>query len=323
MKLRSLTEKELILAIRKEFSSLKPGISQGIGDDAAVIRVGNKYSIITKDLLIEGSHFRLNFQSPYLLGRKSLNVNLSDIAAMGGSPEYVLLGLGIPSRQEPTWLDQFFTGVKSVVEKEKIALIGGDIVRAQKVTVSVTVIGKGEKVIKRSGAKPGHILYVSGTLGDAAQGLRLLKKGIRLGAGRKTDFLLRAFLDPVPQLSLGKMLSRLNLASAMIDISDGLSVDTAHLCQESHYGAEIFTDKIPVSSQLRAVQKQPYFLTLHGGEDYQLLFSVPPKKVSQLSKVEKEFRITPVGRIIKDKHVFLVDRLKRKKKLSIKGFQHF
>jgi thiamine-monophosphate kinase len=323
MKLRSLTEKELILAIRKEFSSGKPGISQGIGDDAAVIRAGNKYSIITKDLLIEGSHFLLNYHSPYLLGRKSLNVSLSDIAAMGGSPEYVLLGLGIPSRQEPAWLDQFFSGVKSVVEKEKITLIGGDIVKAQKVTVSVTVIGKGEKVIKRSGAKPGHILYVSGTLGDAAQGLRLLKKGIRLGDGRKTDFLLRVFLDPAPQLLLGRMLSRLDLASAMIDISDGLSVDTAHLCQESHCGAEIFTDRIPVSSQLRAVQKKPTLLALHGGEDYQLLFSVPPKKVNQMSKIEKECRVSPVGQIIKDKHIFLIDRQKRKKKLSIKGFQHF
>jgi thiamine-monophosphate kinase len=323
MKLQSLTEKALISAIKEDFFSTKAGIFQGIGDDAAVIKVGNKRAILTKDLLIEGSHFLSGFHAPYFLGRKSINVNLSDIAAMGGVPEYVLLGLGIPLKQETEWIEQFFSGVKSVVQKEKIALIGGDVVRAQKVTISVTVIGKGEKVIKRSGAKPGHILYVSGTLGDAAQGLRMLKKGIRLGSGRRNDFFLKTFLDPVPQIELGQMMSRSGLASAMIDISDGLSVDTAHICQESGCGAEIFSSSIPVSSQLSSVQKYPHAFALQGGEDYQLLFSVPPEKTSQMFKVEKKFQVTPIGHMIKEKNIFLIDKQNRRKELVVKGFQHF
>jgi thiamine-monophosphate kinase len=323
MKLRSLTEKGLIAAIKEEFSLEKTDVFLGIGDDAAVVKIGHKNAIITKDLLVEGTHFLHRSHPPYFLGRKSINVNLSDIAAMGGAPAYVLLGLGIPSKLEIKWVEQFFSGVKSVVEKEKIVLVGGDVVRAQKITISVTAVGHGEKVIKRSGAKPGHILYVSGTLGDAAQGLRMLKNGIRIGSGRKNDLFLKAFLDPAPQLALGRMLSRSDLASAMIDISDGLSVDTGHLCQESLCGAEIFVNKIPVSSQLYSVRKNAHTIALHGGEDYQLLFTIPPEKESQISKVKKKFQLTPIGRMIKERNIFVIDKRNRRKDLSVKGFQHF
>ena len=135
--------------------------------------------------------------------------------------------------------------------------------------------------------------------------------------------MLRSFLDPVPQMELGMELSRFNLASSMIDVSDGLSVDLHHLCRESGVGAEIYSDKLPLSSELCHFQKQPSRLALHGGEDYQLLFSVSPRKLSSLLKIQEKYKITCIGKILKGKKIFEVNRQGNKRPLELKGFQHF
>lgn len=323
MKLQNLGEKEIISRIRKDFSKPHPHVIVGIGDDAAIIRHGKKSLLITKDLLFEDIHFLPALHPPRLLGRKSLNVNLSDVAAVGGVPKYALLGLGLPPEMDTSWLSEYFSGFKSAAEEQGVALIGGDISQSKKIAISVTVIGEGGNIIQRRGAEAEDHLFVSGSLGNARQGLILLKKGYRLGDDKKADPFLRAFLDPLPRIPLGRELSRLNLASSMIDVSDGLSVDLSHLCEESGVGAEIHLDKLPLSPEIHRFQRQPYRLALHGGEDYELLFSVPPQSLRSLSRLQKKYKITFIGRMIKKKEIFLIDHRGKRKPLEIKGYQHF
>lgn len=323
MKLKQLKENELIAAIKKDFSPHADDLILGIGDDAAVIPGKDRNWIITKDLLIEDYHFLSASHPPALLGKKSLNVNISDIAAMGCDPRFALLGLGLPSGTDPAWIQEFFLGLKEAARTFDVELIGGDVTQAEKITISVTLVGEGKKLIKRSGAKPGHLIYVSGTLGDSGQGLLVSKQGIKLGEGLETDFLLHAFLDPAPQVSLGKELARLQAASAMIDISDGLSVDLGHICEESGTGAEIYLDRIPVSPELLSLSENPLTLALHGGEDYQLLFTVPTGKEKTVLDLGKRFRLTRIGQITSGRKILSVDEKGKKQTLEIKGYQHF
>jgi thiamine-monophosphate kinase len=323
MKLQSLGEKELISRIRKDFSKLHPQVLVGIGDDAAVFKHGKEFLIITKDLLFEGVHFLSSLHPPFLLGRKSLMVNLSDVAAMGGLPKYALLGLGLPPEMDSSWLEQYFAGFRSAAGEEGVALIGGDVSQTKKIAISVTVIGEGKNIIQRRGAEAGHHVFASGSLGNARQGLILLKKGYKLGDNKKADPFLQAFLNPSPPTTLGKELSRLKLASSMIDVSDGLSVDLSHLCEESGVGAEIHLDRLPLSPEIRHFQRQPYRLALHGGEDYELLFSVPPRNLRSLSRLQNKHKITFIGRMIEKKKIFLIDRSGKRSPLKIRGYQHF
>ena len=323
MKFNDITEKTLIEEIKKEFLSSKPGLSLGIGDDAAVIKAGKKKFLLTKDLLLDGTHFYKDIHPPRLLGRKSLNASLSDIAAMGGTPLYALLGLGLPEHTSAEWIDGFFTGIKSASEEFDTALAGGDISRAGVLTISVTVIGEGRNIIKRRGARPGDVICVSGKLGDSAQGLQLIKQGAKLGDDQRTDVLLKAFFDPVPQVSLGRIISEKKIASSMIDVSDGLSVDLNHLCEESGAGAEIYAGKIPASNELRFFQKKDREICLHGGEDYSLLFTVPEEKKRRMELLDKEYEISEIGRMIRGRDILLVEENGKREKLEIKGYQHF
>lgn len=324
MKISELVEDGLIEAVRRNFHRISPDLILGIGDDAAVIRRGGKSLIVTKDLLIEGTHFRRKWHPPYLLGRKSLSVNVSDIAAMGGLPRYALLGIGIPGGTEPSWLELFFSGLRDAAEEEGVALIGGDTTRAGVLTVSLTVLGEESgKAITRKDGRPGDLLFVSGTLGDARMGLRLLKRGAGLGLGAGMDHLLRAFLDPKPQTLLGRRLGASVPVTAMIDLSDGLSLDLARLCRESGCGAEIHMATLPVSAPLKEFSRLPYQDALHGGEDYQLLFSLPPEREHLLAKHVKEFPLTKIGVMVSGKDINVIDRRGRSRKLEHRGFEHF
>jgi thiamine-monophosphate kinase len=323
MKLSRLEENELVEAIRKEFRQRGADVVLGIGDDAAVLKFQKKKLVVTKDLLLEDVHFFKRYHPPRLLGRKSLQVNLSDIAAMGARPLYALLGLGLPSRSAAGWIAEFFEGFKSVAEDFGVRLIGGDITRASKVTVSVTLLGEAENIIRRSGAKPGHRLFVSGMLGEAREGMLLLRKKHRFGENEGIDRMLRAFLNPEAQVGLGKELARHRVASAMIDISDGLSVDLSRLCEESGYGAEIYLERLPVSTELRALQRRAYDFALNGGEDYQLLFSVSPQKVKLLSMLKKKHTLAYIGQILQSKGIYVVDRRGRRYRLRPHTWQHF
>lgn len=322
MKLRSLRERELVSFIRKEFSRKRRGLVLGIGDDAAVVRGAEGPCVLTTDLHIEGVHFIASLHPPHYLGRKSLNVNLSDIAAMGGRPGYALLGLALRKGLAKAWVRSFFGGFKAAAEEAGVTLIGGDISAAKRIVISITIMGEAGTYIRRSGARPGDLIFVSGYLGDAAAGLRLLRRGCRLGRGKNADCLLRAFLDPVPQLALGRALSHFKAASSMIDTSDGLSVDLLHLCEESSTGAEIDLDELPLSPAIRALEKNPVRLALHGGEDYQLLFTSSPGKLERIRSLRKKFAIHEIGRMTRQKGIFAIDREGRKRLLRAGGYEH-
>ncbi len=322
MKVAQLGERRLIARIRRATAARVPGVILGIGDDAAVVR-GPKNLLVTKDLLVEGVDFLKALHPPRLLGRKSLSVNLSDIAAMGGWPLHAVLGLAVPGATDVRWVDDFLSGFRSAAREHGVALVGGDISGAGEIVISVTVTGQAVRFITRSGAKPGDAIFVSGTLGDAAMGLRLLRRG---GAARRSAAarpLIKAFLDPSPRIELGRTLARGDLASAMIDISDGLSVDLRHICEESRAGAEVDLAKVPVSDGLRRFAEDPLALALNGGEDFELLFTVRPKNVARVRRLARRFRLSEIGRVMSGRRILAVDSSGRKRTLEAKGYEHF
>ncbi len=322
MNLRSLREREIIRAVRREFSGETGDIVLGIGDDAAVIQSASRRLLLTTDLLIEDVHFVSSLHPPYLLGRKALNVNLSDIAAMGGRPKFALLGLALRRGMAKDDVTKFFLGFGAAAREHRTELIGGDISTSAKMSISVTVVGEGKNPVRRSGARPGDYIFVSGTLGDAAAGLELLKKGYKLGRNRRADVLLRAFLDPVPELSLGLALSARRAATAMIDISDGLSVDLFHLSEESRVGAEVYLARLPLSPDLLSFVKKPEGLALHGGEDYKLLFTVNPENLGIIERLQKKHKVYWIGETKRKSGIFLTDEKGKKRPLEIRGFEH-
>ena len=323
MKIKGLSETDLIQTLRHEFRSEYKNIVLGIGDDAAVIKPGGKFQVLTKDLLIENTHFVASQHPPELLARKSLSVNLSDVAAMGCRPRYALYGLGMPPGTDPVWLEAFISSLKQALGEFEVALIGGDVTRAERISISVTLLGEGDTYLTRSGAHAGDRLYVSGTLGDAAWGLELLKNNVKLGENPQTDACLRAFLDPVPQVALGQALSQAEIPSAMIDVSDGLSIDLRHICAESGVGAEVDIDSLPLSEALTSLASEPLNWALYGGEDYQLLFSVSEDKRPLVPGLQASFPVTEIGRITPGNEVFSVDVVGEKQILKPAGFQHF
>jgi thiamine-monophosphate kinase len=322
MNLRSLRERDLISAIRKEFSGAKKNVVLGIGDDAAAVRGGRTPYLLTTDLLVEDVHFIAKLHPPFLLGRKALNINLSDIAAMGGRPRFALLSMALRRDVGTSWLKEFLAGFKAAAQAAGTALVGGDISGAEKIAVSVSVIGEGKYVIRRSGARPGDLIFISGCLGNAAAGFRLLRRGHRRARSKHAAVLLRAFLDPTPQLDLGLALARRKLATAMIDTSDGLSVDLHHLCEESRTGALVELASLPLSPALRRFEKAPLELALHGGEDYRLLFTTPSENLPRIARLRKKFRLRRIGTMTRGRGVFLVDAKGRKRELETKGFEH-
>jgi thiamine-monophosphate kinase len=323
MKLRRLSELDLIAAIRGEFGGPGPGLRVGIGDDAAVIRAGREPLLLTTDLLVEGSHFLKRIQPPFYLGKKSLNVNISDIAAMGGRPRFALLGLGLPPRTPRGWVDDFFAGLRRAARDWGVKLIGGDLSRAERILISVTLVGQGKRPVLRSGGRPGQALFVSGFPGRAKAGLDLLKRGAKFGRDEDTDALLRAFLDPVPQVELGLALNRLGAASAMLDTSDGLSVDVSNLCRESGMGAEVEAARIPIAPELGRKSAAPLQDALYGGEDYGLLFAVPASKVGAVERLSKRFPLTRIGRLTRGSSVTLILSSGRRVPFESRGYRHF
>jgi len=322
MRLRHLGERRVISRIRRTFGQARSDILLGIGDDAALVR-GPERLLLTTDILVEGEDFRIADHPPRLLGRKALNVNLSDIAAMGGRPLHALVGMALPGDIDESWLRQFMTGFRSAAREAGVALVGGDLSQAEKIMIAVMVTGEVKSPVRRGGAKPGDGIFVSGTLGDAAAGLRLLEKGGIRGVVKPVRPLIGAFLDPAPRLKLGALLAGKGLASAMIDLSDGLSVDLAHICGESGVGAEVEAARVPVSEALTRFARDPLDLALNGGEDFELLFTVRPAKIAAVEALASRHALTRIGRITGGRSIRLVGPGGKKKPLRAGGFEHF
>lgn len=325
-----LSERELIAAIAGQQKGSEPeNLIQGIGDDCAVQRIADgRVSLLTTDTLIEGVHFDIGWHPEYPLGRKSVSVNVSDIAAMGGRPQFALLSLGIPTSCNQEWLDGFLAGFTSALKEYNICLIGGDTVYSgERFMVSVTIIGEmaEEIVCYRSGAKSGDLIWVTGFLGEAAAGLELCRRNITQRG--KFQTLVEAHLDPEPKVGLGEELAGSGLVHAMMDISDGLATDLAHICTASSVGAEIEASAIPLSEALQeaaaCLQISPLDLALKGGEDYQLIFTSSSENKEKVLSLASSLgqRLYCVGRIVNGAGVILCQGDTRMD-ISYRGYEH-
>lgn len=274
--------------ISPQFKKNLPLNVEGIGDDCAVIPFQNSLSyLVTTDLLIEDIHFILNKITPHQLGYRSLAVNISDIAAMGGTPHYAFLSLALPIHLSIEWLDAFFEGIRDLASQNNIFLLGGDTTRSEKIVINLLLIGtqKTATIKKRSHAQIGDVICCTGNLGDSGAGLKLLLDGRHM-----SDLLSRKLIDhhlhPQPHLSEGKWLAEQEGVHAMIDISDGLSSDIQRIMEESKCGAHIRVELLPLSQELVQVSKVHRWsaeqLALSGGEDYCLLITVDPTKFSSI-----------------------------------------
>jgi len=303
------------------------GVRLGIGDDAALFKVRSGFDqILTCDWFLEGSHFLRHKHPPEAVGWKCLARAVSDVAAMGGRPRCFLLSLALPASHTGTWLDQFLLGLRRAAQRFECVLAGGDTTRRQDILINVTVVGdlRMGRAVLRSGARPGDVLFVSGRLGEAELGLRLIRKSKRLANSR--DPVLRKHLYPEPRLALSRWLAEGRLASAMMDLSDGLSTDLPRLCAASGVGARIETAKIPsvrLPKDGRGGIMVPLELALHGGDDYELLFTVPRGKVKRIPHSQNGTRLTAIGEITKERTLLLVDSAGREAPLPNLGWDPF
>ncbi len=333
MKTSSLGEFGLIEKIRKSAIRSSTAVIVGIGDDAAALKVSASALLLaTTDMLVEGVHFDLAYTDLYSLGWKSAAVNLSDIAAMGGIPRYCLTSLGIPPDLSVEQISDFYQGFNAVIRAHHTALVGGDTCSSRHgLTVSVTVLGEVEKtrVLTRAGAKPGDLIFVTGELGDSAAGLEILKYGARGSRVRRTlavpKRLIETHLRPTPRVEWGRTIARSHCAHAMIDISDGLSSDLGHICEQSRVGAMIAAEKIPLSLALRKAAAHlvniPVHYALSGGEDYELLFTAPAEKLRKLRSLEVPLH--EIGEITQDRAILILDHDGKQKPLKATGYTHF
>ncbi|MCP4664803.1 MAG: thiamine-phosphate kinase, partial [Deltaproteobacteria bacterium] len=332
-KISDLGEFGFIRSIEAECLFSPEKVIQGIGDDCAVIGpYDGKVLLVTTDMLLQDIHFILPKTSPQVIGRKAAVVNLSDIAAMGGEPRHLFMSLAAPRAMDVGILHAMYRGVKGVCRDYGVNILGGDTSAfSEGIMISVTVIGEAreEEVLYRSGAGPGDRIYVTGTLGDSAAGLKLIKEQVT--APDKTAFPLRdAHNLPVPFMEAGRMIARSGLASAMIDLSDGLLSDLRHVCEASGVGARLFRSALPLSEEVRTLARlnklDPYELALHGGEDYRLLVTVPEAHIEPFERMFKETgpcRVYGIGETTEKKGLGVIGPDGAEQGLEAAGFDHF
>lgn len=319
-----LSERQLISRVRRQAGGLRlrkgahGRVVAGIGDDCAVLRIPTNHdTLVTTDFSLEDVHFRREWHPPDSVGHRCLTRGLSDIAAMGGEPVAAFLSLALPRELPQPWVNQFFQGFLRLAKSFNVSLAGGDTSQSPAgVLADIVVVGSVRKgtTVLRAGAKPGDRIYVTGELGGSAAALSLLFSRRRLNP--KSVF---SHFFPVPRINVGRILCKNKIATAMIDVSDGLSTDLAHICEESRVGAEIFSSELPRAKiNHRKVDLQ---FALHGGEAYELLFTarrktVVPKRIAGVS-------ITCIGEITKAKGMVLVDADGDRSVMKSQGWQHF
>ncbi len=327
MKLSRLGEFGLIEKIARATPSGR-GVRLGIGDDAAWVASTSGSCLITSDLLLEGVHFDLHWTTLFALGHKTLAVNLSDIAAMGGIASYLSLSLGIPTHYESEDVEEFYRGITSLSVKSGVALVGGDTSAADSLIISACVIGQAPtRPVTRRGAKVGNDIYLTGTVGDSGLALTLLKSKRAQPAGKAFAYLLSRHNKPTPRLAAGALLARKRLATAMIDVSDGLLQDLGHICQASGVGAVIWEEKLPLSRAYRALAGNDGLqCALSGGEDYELLFCARRRDRLSIEKLQDRAQV-PITRIgtcaPASEGIRVLDRTGTLRVVRTRGHDHF
>jgi thiamine-monophosphate kinase len=316
-----LAEKALIAGLRRQVKQGR-GIVTGIGDDCAVLRVPPDHeAIVTTDFSLEGVHFRRDWHPAESVGHRCLARGLSDIAAMGGLPIAVFVSLALPRDLSQSWVNRFSKGLLKLADAEGVSLAGGDTAQSPAgILADLVVLGsvpKG-KAILRSGARAGDRIYVSGELGGSAAALKQLTTSAK---HKLNPNHFPQHFSPQPRLALGRTLRERRLASAMIDISDGLSTDLAHICEESGVGAKVLSEAIPRATIGKHSHEVDLQSALHGGEDYELLFTVPSNH--QIPSRFAGVAITEIGFVTRGKQIFLKNIDGTKIRLKTQGWEHF
>lgn len=294
----------------------------GVGDDAAVIRTSPEpapYLLVTTDILVEDRHFTSKWAKPEQIGIKAAECNISDIAAMGGRPTWMFISLVLTKQTEVAWAEKLYAGIASSCRRHGVIVAGGDTTQGPVNTINITLLGtvSQDNLCLRSHAKPGDHLMVTGTLGASAAALSLKERG-----HIPSNYLLEKHLSPICRLDVAEAIAP--LANAMIDISDGLGSEVRHICRQSNVGAEIRADSIPIHNDVRAAGKElgmgPIDFALYGGEDFELLFSIPEDKVQPLMNTGVAFH--SVGKITEENNDPVLITADGKRPL-LRGFDHF
>ncbi len=337
-----IQEFALIRSLEGRYAYHAPGLVQGIGDDAAVIETSAQtWWHLTTDLLTEGIHFDLKSVPLESVGYRAAMANLSDIAAMGAAPRYLLVSLAIPRTVKRSHIYELYRGLMKACRLYDVTLIGGDTSASKAgLFLSITLIGttSGRRALFRHGAKVGDHIYVSGTLGDSLAGLKLLmtnttsrplrKRKIEFSRSHR-QFLVRRHSHPTARVAEGRWLNERRLASAAIDLSDGLSGDLRHLCEESRVGAEVKLDMIPISPACRAYARtigvSPIRVALTGGEDYELLFTASPHDSDTIERQAgtRGYHLTRIGTIRPRRFGIQMTSDGRTQPMPVTSYEHF
>ncbi|NWG12588.1 MAG: thiamine-phosphate kinase [Acidobacteria bacterium] len=328
---RPFTEDQIIRLLASRFATADALIEMGIGDDAAVFRSAGVRQrwVVTTDMLVENVDFRRDWVRADEIGHKSLAANLSDLAAMGALPRFCTVALALPPGIEKNWVMSFFRGLAALGRRHDTAVVGGDLSASPSgILICITALGAATKrgILYRSGGMPGDLLCVTGTLGKAAAGLKLLFAGTRRSRKRWESLALAALRTPEPRCAAGIWLARSGLVRCMMDLSDGLSADVPRLCRASGTGAEIYAWCLPVFRECAERGWDPYSLALHGGEDFELLFAVRPQKLEVLKQRYPRGLppLTVVGALTERGGVRIVKTPgSRPEPLPLEGFDHF
>jgi thiamine-monophosphate kinase len=302
-----------------------PDLILGIGDDAAAWRGDKSIQLATVDSMVQDIHFSLETTTWQELGWKSLAINLSDIAAMGGVPRYALVNLALPEDTEVENISKLYQGMIELARQFTVAIAGGNISRSPQVAITITVLGgsMNDKILTRSAARPGDTVAVTGYLGSAAAGLEMLKKKLRFRS-KDSQYLREAFLHPIPRIAEGQMLVKHGITNA-IDISDGLLSDLRHICEASRVGARVDVNCLPIHAAVKAsFGEKAVEMALSGGEDYELLFTGNAATISNI-KAEVLCPVTTIGEIIAGEpgKIDLLDASGRPARISGTGWRHF
>lgn len=331
-------EAEFVRWLRARWPGRAPGLDLGIGDDGAVVSVARGRELaLTTDLSIEGIHFRSDLHPPRAVGHRALARAISDLAAMGARPRFALISLALARSTKRPWVSGFYDGLAGLARRLNVTLIGGDTaIVEERTTVDFVATGEVARgaALRRAGARPGDRVYVSGRLGLAALGLAILKAGarqpasVRPGGSRiagDEGAALVAHLYPEPRCELGMYLARRRLASAAIDVSDGFARDLGRLCEASGCGAVIREDQLPLpeSASIRKLSLAPLELGLYGGEDYELIFTVPRLRMAELPRAVRDVAVHELGEIRQKRGLTLVRADGKQGPLEARGYDHF
>jgi thiamine-monophosphate kinase len=338
------SEFDFIKRIRDQAAkSSAQDLVRGIGDDAAVLREREgRETLVTVDLLVEEIDFKLEYAPPRFLGHKALAVSLSDIAAMGASPAFSLLTLGIPKQyrvsnlKSDVFWEEFFAGYFALAEEHSVILIGGDLSSTpDRLTIDSIVIGhcRAGSAVSRGGAQVGDAIYLTGSVGASATGLKLLLDGARVSESEEglAQSALRAHLTPAPRAAFGRRIGERGLAHSMIDVSDGLAQDLARICEESAVAAIVDFGAVPVANEVGLITKEPeaaFDFAVRGGEDFELLLAASGDDDAELFEIAARcgLGLSRIGEIVPADHIrprLLLRRGGEVKPLSIRGFDHF